>query len=158
MKKIKFITIVLVCVLLMTSGCGKDAKKAKENILEYTSSATQGVLTIDLKYTITYQGDYVQKEVSVNKITATKDVDLNAYKNTLEAEYERYKDIKYYDNKIKIEKNTITSTRTIDYSKIDTDKLLSAGSEYYELITDGKVKLSTLKDLYTNIGMTCKKK
>ena len=30
MKKIKFITIVLVCVLLMTSGCGKDAKKAKE--------------------------------------------------------------------------------------------------------------------------------
>ena len=41
---------------------------------------------------------------------------------------------------------------------IDTDKLLSTGSEYYELITDGKVKLSTLKDLYTNIGMTCKKK
>lgn len=158
MKKIKFITIVLVCVLLMTSGCGKDAKKAKKNILECTSSATQGVLTIELKYTITYQGDYVQKEVSVNKITATKDVDLNAYKNTIEAEYEPYKDIKYYDNKIKIEKNTITSTRTIDYSKIDTDKLLSAGSEYYELITDGKVKLSTLKDLYTNIGMTCKKK
>ena len=89
---------------------------------------------------------------------STKDVDLNAYKNTLEAEYERYKDIKYYDNKIKIEKNTITSTRTIDYSKIDTDKLLSAGSEYYELITDGKVKLSALKDLYTKIGMTCKKK
>ena len=85
MKKIKFITMVLVCVLLMTSGCGKDAKKAKENILEYTSSATQGVLTIELKYTITYQGDYVQKGVSVNKITATKDVDLNAYKNTLEA-------------------------------------------------------------------------
>lgn len=158
MKKIKFITMVLVCVLLMTSGCGKDAKKAKENILECTSSETQGVLTIELKYTITYQGDYVQKEVSVNKITATKDVDLNAYKNTIEAEYEPYKDIKYYDNKIKIEKNTITSTRTIDYSKIDTDKLLSTGSEYYELITDGKVKLSTLKDLYTNIGMTCKKK
>lgn len=111
-----------------------------------------------MKYTITYQGDYVQKEVSVNKITATKDADLNAYKNTLEAEYEPYKDIKYYDNKIKIEKNTITSTRTIDYSKIDTDKLLSAGSEYYELITDGKVKLSALKDLYTNIGMTCKEK
>ena len=88
MKKIKFITMVLVCVLLMTSGCGKDAKKAKENILECTSSATQGVLTIELKYTITYQGDYVQKEVSVNKITATKDVDLNAYKNTIEAEYE----------------------------------------------------------------------
>lgn len=85
MKKIKFITIVLVCVLLMTSGCGKDAKKTKENILECTSSVTQGVLTIELKYTITYQGDYVQKGVSVNKITATKDVDLNAYKNTLEA-------------------------------------------------------------------------
>ena len=85
MKKIKFITIVLVCVLLMTSGCGKKKKKAKENILECTSSATQGVLTIELKYTITYQGDYVQKEVSVNKITANKDVGLNAYKNTLEA-------------------------------------------------------------------------
>ena len=37
MKKIKFITMVLVCVLLMTSGCGKDAKKAKENIAKISS-------------------------------------------------------------------------------------------------------------------------
>lgn len=158
MKKIKFVTIILVCVLLMTSGCGKEEKKTKESILECTRNITQENITIDLKYTITYQGNYVQKVVNVNKIISTKNTDLNAYKERLEAEFEPYKDIKYYDNDIKIDNNTLTSTTTIDYTKIDTDKLLSVDSGYSELIKAGKVKLSTMEDLYTNVGMTCKKK
>lgn len=155
MKKIKFITIILVCILLMTSGCGKEEKKTKESILECTRNITKENITIDLKYTITYQGNYVQKLVNVNKIISTKNTDLNAYKERLEGDFEPHKGM---DNEIKIDNNTLTGTTTIDYSKIDTDKLLNVDSGYSEPNKAGKIKLSPMEDLYANVGMTCKKK
>ena len=88
---------------------------------------------------------------SSTKLESTYNV---SYKNG----YDKYNDIKYYDNNIKIEGNQLISKTVVNYEKIDTDKLIEIDKNNATAIEDGKVKVSTLKSAYEQLDATCKEK
>ena len=110
----------------------------------------------NLNYKVTYSGDYVNRVQSEESIETSDTTTLNTYKEQIEKIYTPYKDIKYYTYNVTIDGNKLVSTVDINYAKIDTKKLIEIDSANSQLINDGKVKLSSVKSLYEQLGATCK--
>lgn len=153
MKKKVLFGLFLTAILLVT-GCNS---KVEEKTLTCTRTATlaEGV-NMDLNYKAIYAGDYVQKIETIEKIISDNTDYLTAYANNVEAIYAPYKNIEHYNYSVEIKDNVLTSTTKIDYSKIDTDKLIEIDSANATLIKDGKIKIEDIKALYESIGATCK--
>lgn len=152
MKK-TILLLVLCFSVFMVSGCGKEEEKT----MNCTRTVNQNGIKMDLSYTVTYEGDYAKVVKSVEKIISDDEDTLETYKTQLEETTKSFKDIEYYDHDIKIEGNTLTSSITINYEKIDTDKLISIDSAMKQIIKDGKVSIDTLETLYTGLGNTCER-
>lgn len=170
MKRVsKYLFVLLVGVVLLT-GCNdtkkenkdnNNNKEVKEEVKEQTmecsrkATVTEGV-ELDVNYTVTYVGEDVKKVYSNEKVISENKQYLEAYKTQVENIYSPYKDLKYYDTNIRIEGNTLISEATIDYDKVDTDKMIEIDSANATLIKDGKVKVSDLKTAYSALGAICK--
>ncbi len=153
MKKLTKLSIVLFAALLVFTGCGKE-EEVKTLRCTKTGEVTTGV-EADLTYEVTYKGDYVEKVHTVEKLMSDSDDYLNTYKQLVEAGYEDYKDVKYYDYDVKVKDGVLTSTVDIDYSKIDTDKMIEIDSNNAALIKNGKVKIDDMRALYKQVGAVC---
>ena len=81
---------------------------------------------------------------------------LNTYKEQIESLYSPYKDVEYYEYNVDITDNKLTSTVDINYTKVDTDKLLEIDSANGALIKDGKISVDDIKSVYESLGATCK--
>ena len=112
---------------------------------------------MDLKYTVVYQGNYVKQVTSVETITTDDEEVLNTYKTSVEKVYAPYQDLEYYDTNVSVEGNTMTSTVNINYEKLDVDKLIEIDSANGQLFSDGKITISTMENLYNQVGATCTK-
>lgn len=155
MKKVKYLVALLLGVLIVTGCQGKDQTKT----MVCSRTINQEQASMDLSYTVTYTGDYVEKVESIEKVTSTDTSALNSYKEEIEATYKPYANIKYYDTEVTVDGNTLTSKATIDYSKIDYKEFTNIDSANSQIFTsDGKVKLETMESLYEQIGATCTKK
>jgi len=171
MKKITKLSIVLLVGLLVFTGCSdnndkkldKDSEKgssvqenkdAKVLRCTKTGEVTTGV-EADLTYEVTYTGSYVDKVHTVEKLTSDNEQYLNQYKTLVEEGYKNYKDLKYYDYNVEVKDGVLTSTVDIDYSKIDTDKMIEIDSDNAALIKNGKIKIEDMKTLYQQVGATC---
>lgn len=150
MKKI----IALLFLLIIITGCSKPNGTL---ICTTTTNPIEGT-TISSKYIATYKNNYVTNLKTIEKITVGKKSDLELYKEKIEELYKDYKDIKYYKNKISIKNKTLTSTTTINYKKIDTNKLIEIAPGNKNIIEDGKVPINKVKDYYTSNGFNCKKR
>lgn len=154
MKKIKYLLLVLVMTFLIT-GCQSE-ETSKTMVCSRTIN--QDAISMDLKYTVTYKGKYVEKVESIEKITTDDASVLDTYKQTIETTYQPYSKIDNYSYDVKVEGNTLISTVTADYTKIDYKKILEIDSANQQIFTDdGKVKLETIEALYTQLGTTCTK-
>ncbi len=163
MKKIS-ISLFLIFTIILISGCGKETIEDKmkqednEKVLHCVRNVTtQDNIDADIKYSIYYDGDYVTKTVSIEKVTS-KDKDiLNQYKEAYEKVFSSYKGIDYYDNKVEKNGNTVSSITVINYQKVDTNKIIEIeGKEDNIFEEDGKVKKDTLVNFYKKYGITCK--
>ncbi len=155
MKKLKYLVVLLLGILIVTGCQNKDETKT----MTCTRTINQEQASMDLSYTVTYTGDYVEKVESIEKVTSTDTSALNSYKEEIEATYKPYANIKYYDTEVTVDGNTLTSKVTIDYSKIDYKEFTNIDSANSQIFTsDGKVKLETMESLYEQIGATCTKK
>lgn len=152
MKKI-FSVLVLVVGVFLLAGCEKEETE-KTMVCTRTATIADGVKA-DLKYKVTYKGDYVINLNSVEKIISDDTEYLELYKEQVEAVYEPYKDVEYYNYEVTIDGDTMTSSVTVDYSKIDTDKLIEIDSANSTLIKDGKIKIEDMQSLYESVGTTC---
>ena len=121
-----------------------------------TRTMNQSGMKTNLNYKVTYSGDYVNRVQSEESIETSDTTTLNTYKEQIEKIYTPYKDIKYYTYNVTIDGNKLVSTVDINYAKIDTKKLIEIDSANSQLINDGKVKLSSVKSLYEQLGATCK--
>ncbi|MBP3920271.1 MAG: DUF1307 domain-containing protein [Bacilli bacterium] len=158
MKKL-FIVLTVVGALCLT-GCGADEKKANgsnEKVMTCKRTANQTGVSMDLSYNVSYKNNVVTKVESIEKITSENDDVLETYKDQIEKTYAPYKNIEYYDYNVTIDGNTLTSKADIDYSKIDTDKMIEIDSANGQIIKNGKINIDTLKSLYESIGATCEK-
>lgn len=149
----KFLLVVMgICIFLIT-GCGTEEDK----IMKCSHTINQSNIRMDLSYNITYNGDYVIKVKSKEKIVSNDVTTLNTYKEQLENTTASFKDIKHYNHTITIDGNTLISSINIDYSKVDTDKLIEIDSSMKQIIKDGKILVSDIESLYGQLGITCKK-
>ena len=112
---------------------------------------------IDAKfnYEITYQGEYIKKLHSIEKVISENSSSLDEYENAYKNIKNRYSGLKYYDTNIIRTDNSVTNDVTINYEKIDTDKLLEIEGSEDNVIENGKVKLSTWISFAKRLGVTC---
>lgn len=150
-RKYLFLAVTMLVVFLVT-GCSSSEKKT----MTCTRTMNQSGMKTNLNYKVTYSGDYVNRVQSEESIETSDTTTLNTYKEQIEKIYTPYKDIKYYTYNVTIDGNKLVSTVDINYAKIDTKKLIEIDSANSQLINDGKVKLSSVKSLYEQLGATCK--
>ena len=151
MKKV-MVAFVTCLVVLLATGCG-----AEQKTLKCSRSMNQNGADLDLQYEVLYTGEYVDVIKSTEKVTSDSKELLETYKTTVENMYNVYKDVEHYDYSVNIDGNVLTSTTNIDYTKIDTSKMIEIDSANGQLIKDGKVKLETVEALYKQMGITCEK-
>ncbi len=150
-RKYLFLAVTMLVVFLVT-GCSSS----KEKIMTCTRTMNQSGMKTNLNYKVTYSGDYVNRVQSEESIETSDTTTLNTYKEQIEKIYTPYKDVKYYTYNVTVNGNKLVSTVDINYAKIDTKKLIEIDSANSQLINDGKVKLSSVKSLYEQLGATCK--
>lgn len=150
-RKYLFLAVTMLVVFLVT-GCSSSEEKT----MTCTRTMNQSGMKTNLNYKVTYSGDYVNRVQSEESIETSDTTTLNTYKEQIEKIYTPYKDVKYYTYNVTIDGNKLVSTVDINYAKIDTKKLIEIDSANSQLINDGKVKLSSVKSLYEQLGATCK--
>lgn len=149
----KFVVVVGL-VLLLGAGCGS------EKTMTCSRTMDQNDMKADLRYEVIYKGNTVSNVKSIEKITIDGDdaaETLEIYKTKVENTYAPYKDIEHYSYNVTVDGNTLTSTVDIDYSKVDTKKMIEIDSANGQLIKDGKIKIDDLKSAYESAGITCEK-
>lgn len=152
MKK-KLGMIFLGITILCCTGCSPETGTMTCTMSTYP---TDGI-TLRSTYIAEYKNNIVKRLKTVEKVIA-EDVDnLEVYEEKIKELYQGYQGIKYYTNKTKIKGKTLTSTTTIDYSKVDTDKLIKVDSGNSGIIKNGKVNIDDLEKLYKQNGCNCKK-
>ena len=150
-RKYLFLAVTMLVVFLVT-GCSSSEEKT----MTCTITMNQSGMKTNLNYKVTYSGDYVNRVQSEESIETSDTTTLNTYKEQIEKIYTPYKDVKYYTYNVTVNGNKLVSTVDINYAKIDTKKLIEIDSANSQLINDGKVKLSSVKSLYEQLGATCK--
>ncbi len=152
MRKV-LLTVLLVTVLMVT-GCS-SSEETKTLTCTRSATVTTGV-RMELSYKATYKGDYVELIETEEKVISDNESVLNTYKTSIETLYSPYKDVEYHDYSVDVSGDTLTSKTRIDYSKIDTDKLIEIDSANASLIKDGKIKIDDIRTMYESTGATCK--
>lgn len=167
MKQIKVISLVLVIFIITLTcvGCSKELATNKKttstentNVLHCTRNATASDNTeTSLKYSIYYDGDYVTKTVSVEKVTSSDESILTSYKESYERVFEPYKNIDYYENTVSKTNDSVITTTVINYEKVDVSKIIAIEGEDDNIFeSNGKVKKDNLVSLFKKYGATCK--
>ena len=149
-KKILLFSGIFIFLVLIT-GCSKESG----NLMTCTRSMNQNNIKTNLKYSVSYDGDYVTRVKSVETIETDSEDILNSYKSHIESLCSPYKDVDYYKYDVEVNDNKLTSTVDINYEKVDTDKLLEIDSANGQLIKDGKIKVSDIKSVYESLGAIC---
>ena len=156
-KRYLFLAIVMVGVFLIT-GCSSKSKDIVNNgnVMTCTRSVNKNGMKTSLNYKVYYEGDDVTRIKSEESIQMENNQSLKGYKEQIEKVYEPYKNAKFYNYNIAIRGNKLISKVDINYSKIDTNKLIEIDKANSQIITDGKIKVSSVKSLYEKLGATCK--
>ncbi len=153
MKRKYLFLAVIISVMFLVTGCSSNSE---EKTMTCSRTMDQNEMKTSLSYKISYKGDYVTRVKSEESIETSDTSTLDTYKEQIEKIYSPYKDVKYYQYNVTIDGNKLISTVDINYEKIDTDKLIKIDSANSQLINDGKVKVSSVKSLYEQLGATCK--
>lgn len=160
MKKYQKISLILILLLIpvLITGCGKDSKVTLYSGKGTLKCSREGVLdggTAKFSYEINYKDGYITQLHSKEEITSDDNSILDTYENAYKNIFVNYKNLKYYDNTITRNNNTVSSETTINYAKIDTDKLLEIEGSEDNVIEDGKVKVVTWRSFAEKFGTTC---
>ena len=165
MKKNKLILIVI--FLLIITGCGhkkpnKDVIKSSDDLNNKAGSITcsrkanaDSGVTPSFSYNITYRDGKILVLHSIEKIASNDTNYLDQYEQAYKNINTNYKDLEYYDSKVLRTDNSVTRDTTINYEKIDTDKLLSIEGEEDNIIKNGKADLNTWLSFAKKFGTIC---
>ena len=132
------------------SGNGTENKVtmcySKQNEEEFNLTGT---------YKVTSKEGIVLLVESEEKVSFHDSDYRDLFKKTMEEMYADYNDLKYYDISIQVDGNNLISTTTIDYSRMDMDKMLEINPAMSSIIKNGKIKLDDLKLVYSMSGVSC---
>ncbi len=153
MKKTIITTITLILAIILIYNI-----KIYSGTLVCVNEFTEDNVSFKTTYQVEYNKKVVTKLISVETITTTDEDLIKDYKTNLEMMYLRYNEVPHYTNTISVKDNKLTSKTTINYKKIDLNKLIKIDSSFKEVIKDNKVSITKLKKQYTSTGAYCKYK
>lgn len=158
-KIISYLTIIFMGVILVT-GCGDvEANKTDEmSVIHCTRTGDATGVDVSMEYNVYYQGDYIKILNSIETVTSNDKTKLDLYEKAYSNIFSAYEGLEYYDNNIIRSSDMVKSETTINYGKIDIDKLLSIEGEEDNVVENGKVKLSTWLSFAKKYGATCDNK
>lgn len=163
MKNRFLIAVLLVFTLLMT-GCGSSnggfvgtpntSDTEKQNVL--TCSNEQAVFGAEIGYVyeVTFTGDYVEKIKTEQTVTSDDVSVLDNYSTLFDSLSNSTFD--GYSVQVLVGGNTVTLITTVDYTKVDLEKLSSVAPTDVALVKDGKLLVSDIKSMYETAGAICK--
>ena len=111
MKKLKYLVVLLLGIVVIT-GCESNDK---EKTMVCTRTINQDSISMNLKYTVTYKGEYVQQIESVEKVKTSDPTTLTTFKDTIEAELKKV----IYGKPAKTE-NQIMAIQMLEHVGIET--------------------------------------
>lgn len=160
MKYKKLITILILFISFFVVGCKKNNTISLYDGVGKLSCSREGSLdggSVSFNYDIDYKNGYITRLHSTEKVTSEDNSILDTYEEAYKNIFANYKGLKYYDNNITREENTVICDTVINYQKIDIDKLLEIEGSEDNVIEDGKVKVITWKSFAEKFGTTCQK-
>ena len=167
MKKSSIIFVAILSLFLLTACSNKsDTEEVVSNNEEVNTStmkhkkcsregSASDEITVSLNYDLYYTGENLDILHSVEKVTATKSEDLDKYETAYKKIYKNYEGLKYYDANVIREDTTVTSDVTINYDKIDIQKLLDIEGAEDNIIENGKAKVDKWITLAKKFGTKC---
>lgn len=147
------VVILTLCMCIYYLSFGKSS-----GLMVCTMNSTSYNVNFNTRYEVKYEKRIVTYVTSKEIISSSDESILDNYKMYLENMYTNYKKLDYYNNKVVINDDKLISTTSIDYKKIDTDKLIDIDRSNSAIIEEGKVYLKRIKRQYENIGASCKMK
>lgn len=168
----KKVGIIFTLILFLITGCHSnsqdditstsiDEKNYDTKNFQYITCSrdteTSDDSEVEIQYEIYYNDDqYIEILKSSERVTSTNQETLEKYKEAYEQVYSVYDGLKYYDNEVTKDDNSVTSITYINYGKIDMNKLMDIeGTEDNVAVTDGKIKLDDWKSFAKKYGTQC---
>ncbi len=164
-KKINIVIIFLISLFLIT-GCSDDDNKVVSNDHKVNTSKMQVMhcsrkasansgVEVELKYDLYYTGEDLNILHSEEKVISASDESLDLYEDAYKKIHENYEGLEYYDAKVDRGDTTVISDITINYEKIDVEKLLEIEGEEDNIIENGKAKVEKWLTLAKKFGTEC---
>ena len=155
----------------IAKSTGKIRKK-NSKIIDGNNSGTlycarggvaQGDLTVTMKYIVNYVGDNITTYNSIEGVQIEDGKDNDSNQTYLREYYDAYDSIKNtysgidnYDVNLNHDGNMVTFEISIDYNKVDIDKIIKIEGEEDNIFVDGKASVSKWIDLASSVGTVCK--
>ena len=110
---------------------------------------------VSLNYDLYYTGEALNILKSEEKVISSDQDVLTTYENAYKKIHANYAGLDYYDTEVVRGDTTVTSTITINYDKIDIDKLLAIEGEEDNIIENGEAKVDKWLTLAKKFGTKC---
>ena len=154
MKKL-CIFISLFLILFLICGCDSTTTNSK---MQHKHCVRNGALTgaeVVLEYDIYYTGSVLNLLKSTEGIVTTDQELLNTYEEAYKKIHVHYEGLKNYDTKVIRNDDSVTSIITINYDKIDMDKLIEIEGNDSGVYVDKKANVDKWLELAKKLGTTC---
>ena len=163
MKKVSIVIILFLVILL----CGCESKKNEviiNNKLINTSKMEHKYCTrkatldggeVKLEYDIYYTGEVLNLLVSKEKIISSSEDILNTYEEAYKRIHLNYEKLENYDTSVVRGDTTVLSTISINYDKVDIDKLIEIEGEEDNIFINKVPKVDKWLELAKKFGTTC---
>lgn len=150
--------ILLTTTALIIFLIGLYFYKTNTGTLVCSSTSYEDGIEYKLEYSATYKNRKVIKVKSIERITLDEADEelLEEYRTALKELYSEYNELDYYENNISIKDTTLNSVTTINYQKIDMNKLLDIDSSIEKIVDkNNNVLVTKLKKQYQSTGAIC---
>lgn len=164
MKKIIISSIIILCFLV--TGCKNneevisDGKKVNVSKMNHKICSGEGSIDSNSKanmtYDIYYRDNVIYILVSKQQVISSKKETLDIYEKSFNEIRDHYAGLEYYDTEVNKNETSVEYIQTINYEKIDTNKLISIEGEKDNIIENGKAKLDKWLSLSNQFGVKCK--
>lgn len=154
MKKV-FITFSLLVLTFLISGCGCSKKNLKTVTCKMEKESTYN-FTSD--YTIKYnekneQIIFYEENVAID--SKDESIDLNSLKEYFEKNYAQLNELENFNFSTNVENNILTINISINYEKIDKDKLLEIDQSYGNYIENDIFNYKKFLNELETLGAIC---
>ena len=163
MKKISIIIVLFLVILLC--GCeskdneiiinNKPVNTSKMEHKHCTREATLDGGEVKLEYDLYYTGEVLNLLVSKEKIISSSEDILNTYEEAYKKIHLNYEKLENYDTSVVRGDTTVLSTISINYDKVDIDKLIEIEGEEDNIFINKVPKVDKWLELAKKFGTTC---